>query len=174
MTTIENLEARLNLIGDIAATATTTKNDNITEKGSIKIEYTNETEFILKVRVESKITGDMNDFDADEKNAHWYLNTRWIINHIDGTHTANYDTNITEIGDLEHLGTKLSFGGSNNKQYDHHTWDTLNGFVYFDLLPGEKLTYTAIGVLDDAGGGKYEVTLKEKELKIIIIGARNI
>ncbi len=174
MTTLESLNARLNLIGSVAASASSAKDDNITEKGSITLQYENDTSFKLRVRVESKISGDMNDYDADQRNAHWYLNTRWTIKHLDGTIESNYDNDITEISELEHLGTILGYGGSNNKQYDHHTWDTINGFAYFNLMPGDIIEYKAIGVLDDDAGGNYEVTLKEKEINLIIAGALEI
>lgn len=83
---------------------------------------TNNTDCILKIIINFSISAECSDLSPDFNNYHWVAKSQILI-----------DNNIILKDGL------IGYGGSNNKQYDHKTWDTVSNSFMVSLKPGETL-----------------------------------
>lgn len=62
------------------------------------------------------------------------------------------------------------FSGSNNKQYDHKTWDTITHLDYAELKPGWRIDFKTGGIVVGEGS-THKQWSKGIQTKFVIIGA---
>lgn len=135
-----SIEERINLIGEIL--------EEVSSSGatSITLSYKNITEYILKIAIQENCIIELYDENANYNDFHWQLKS-----------TINSEEKI------------IGYGGSNNKQYDHRTWDTINSIRYINLNPNDEVEVTlSASEVNGSSSGDY---LKSKGIGIRLVVA---
>lgn len=161
-----SVEERLDLIGKIF--------DEIELDPALKSDATltltteiNDSNYELRLRMESSVSAKLSDNDANSSDYHWYSESVWRVLDSEGAEVSKGST-------------ILGYGGSNNNQYDHWTWDTVFGSEYINLLPGHKIEYivnlkmTNSEVTNPEAKGSYTIYQKGIGVKAVVVGALEI
>ncbi len=147
-----SIEERLDLIGEELEQAHTS------DGSSQDITYINDTGYKLHLQYWTSASFETEDNDASYEDLHWRLDVVVIKRNEDGSEAENYTKSA-------------GYAGSNNKQYDHHTWDTISFLENITLLPNQSLDVTSKVVVVTNGSGHSDHA-RGVHAKLAIIGAK--
>lgn len=148
-----SVEERLGLIGQILIE----KSQTSTSEYTLTSEYTNTTGYRLRIQIFSRASFEIQDNDDSYDDLHWSLVNKKVI----------YNSADEEVFTEEET---IGYAGSNNKQYDHHTWDTISDLDHILLEPDQKLVFTSTEVVISEGSS-YTRYNRIMDMKFIICGA---
>lgn len=145
-----NIEEKLNLMGEVLEEL------DVSDSSSVSTTYTNETGTTLKLVIESRNIIEVEDENSNYDDFHVSINSKWNIKTEDN---VDYSNGSSLIGNV----------GSNNKQYDHRTWDSTFYREYVKLKPGHKINYS-INITKVNDGNHEKSQFKNCQLKFIVVG----
>lgn len=155
-----SIEERLNLIGKIIKQKSINdKKDEGVKEVTIDLSYLNNENYKLRIEIECTASAIFNDHNARDHDFHWKLSLDYGV-----------DDNEKEV-------YILGYGGSNVRQYDMNSYNTVYGTAYIELMPGQVLDTTLKFIIegdDDSGNGSEYYSLEELKTVFKICGVLEI
>ncbi len=138
-----SIEERLNLLGEVLEEVYSS------DASSLTLNYRNDTNYTLRVAIQEKVSVEITDENANYDDFHWSVKSR--------------------INDGEQI--TLGYGGSNNKQYDHRTWDTITSIRHREIKPGETIKVVLSTHIEGTSANHENSYNKGKEILLFVTGA---